>query len=134
MTTKQDLIADDRARRMVSVAREWRNAMVHSPASHNFSEESLSLEPVGLLLKALLAPRVERRGKLTDDLIAVRKAVDALLEAVDDGTIEEHECAAILKIVTANFTSRRLESIFERIAEAPETRWFLTAHHKRSHG
>src|SRR5680860_990071 len=134
-TRKQEsMTMDDPANRMVSVARTWRNSIVHSSLSGKSDEKSL--KPfASTLLKALLAPqRVERRPKLAEDLVVVRKAVDALLEAVDDGTIDEHECAAVLKLLTANFTSRRLESIFERISEAPKTSWFLTTHHRRSHG
>lgn len=122
---------------MLDIARAWRNSMAHGQVRDNEKRSGARHEAdlLALLVKSLVVPQSgDRRTRLADDLVAVRRIVGSLLEAVDDGTIAEYECAAVLRMVTANFTTRRLDTILERIYKAPESRWQVTARHRRSHG
>ena len=51
-----------------------------------------------------------------DDVAALRKAVELLSEATEDGTLTENEADAVLRLLAERFTIRRFNQIFERIS------------------
>jgi hypothetical protein len=86
---------------------------------------------VPFLLRTVAAPTVHinttATSRLSDDLVAVQKAAKVIRAAVDDGTITSSEADAVLALLTENFTARRINKIFERVADPHLSQhWFLT--------
>lgn len=86
---------------------------------------------VPFLLRTVAAPTIRINTtdapRLSDDLVAVQKAAKVIRAAVDDGTITSSEADAVLALLTENFTARRINKIFERVADPHLSHhWFLT--------
>ncbi|MCY4363839.1 MAG: hypothetical protein OXE42_16935 [Gammaproteobacteria bacterium] len=62
-----------------------------------------------------------------NETVALRKAVELLLEATEDGTLTENEADTMIQLLAERFTLRRFNQIFERISNIDESNWFLAA-------
>ena len=70
---------------------------------------------------------------MRNDTEALRKAVELLIEATEDGTLTENEADIMLRLLAEGFITRRFNRIFERISNIDETNWFLSASRLSDH-
>lgn len=90
-----------------------------------------SLAVVPFLLKTVTAPTIEAKSpspyRLGEELVAVQKAAKVINAAVEDGTITAREADAVFSLLSENFAARRINKVFERIADSHRShQWFFT--------
>ena len=70
---------------------------------------------------------------LRDDVEALKKAIELLIEATEDGTLTETETDTMLRLLAVGFTTRRFNQLFERISNIDEANWFIAASRMSNH-
>lgn len=107
----------------------WRK-LVSSGYESSFPDSSALVK---YLFSSVISPTSIYLPASRNDSEAIRKAVELLLEATEDGTLTENEADVMLRLLAGGFTARRFNQIFERISNIDETNWFLAASRLSSH-
>ena len=108
----------------------WRKSVDSGHKSS--SPESSAL--VKYLFNSVTSPTLKYNlPTLRDDTEALRKVVELLLDATEDGTLTENETDTMLRLLAEGFIARRFNQIFERISKIDETNWFLAASRLSKH-
>lgn len=98
------------------------------------SSSSDSSALVKFLFNSVTSPTLRYNlPDLHNDTEALRKAVELLLTATEDGTLTENEADAMIRLIAEGFAARRFNQIFERISNIDETNWFLAASRSSKH-
>ena len=102
-----------------------------------YRDESSSTDSSALvkyLFSSVASPTLENSlPTLRDDVEALKKAIELLLEATEDGTLTETERDTMLRLLAVGFTTRKFNQIFERISNIDETNWFIAASRMSNH-
>ena len=111
-------------------APRWRKSVGsgHDPSSPNSSAL------VKYLFSSVTSPTlISGLPASHNETIALRKAVELIIEATEDGTLTENEADTMIRLLAEGFTTRIFNRIFERISNIDETNWFLAASKSSSH-